>query len=330
MMNVLPRRASLLLLFLLAAGLSDGPASAASSEIWLGGVDPVVQADRHTDKPADYMTLFKNDAPWTVAASGVKVFKISTQIVRRGTDEQLTAIIESLKSRHIAMAIELGVLESSNRCGKGTEGFASPPAVEVVSKRIKEHGGQLDYVAMDEPVTWGREKTGQNKLGFSYCQFSVPEMVEQAAQKIAILQRYFPNVRIGQIDAVNSRYPRLADDIIGFIDGLHKKTGVKIQFVHADVAWDSDWRPMLESLVSRLRTRGVRVGVVFDGDVNASSDEQWIEQALTRYRLIQGNPQTRADDLVFQTWSPRPTRMLPESDPGAWTYAVKYAVTSPR
>jgi len=328
-MVTLAKRAPLSL-FLLATALALSPVYAGTSPIWLSGVDPVVQKDRHTDKPADYMDLFKPDSPWTVAASGVKVFKISTQMALRGSDEQLRTIIEGLKRRHIAMAIELGVLINSERCGKGTEGFGSPPAVEVVSKRIKDHGGELDYVAMDEPITWGREKKGRNKFGFNYCESSVQELVDVAATRIAILQRYFPNIRIGQIDAVNSRYPHLADDIIAFIDGLNKKIGLKVAFVHVDVAWDSDWQPMLVDLTRRLRARGVRVGVVFDGDVNAASDEQWIEQALKRYKLIMDNPKTRADDLVFQTWSPRPAKMLPETDPGAWTYALKYAVTSGR
>jgi len=314
----------------LALMLGEATAAyAASIAIWLGGVDPVVQKDRHTDNPADYMDLFKPNAPWTTAASGVTAFKISTQLVLRGTDEQLKTVIDGLKSRHIAMAIELGVIPYSDRCGKGSEGYSAPLAVETVAKRIKSLGGQLDYVAMDEPVTWGHAKTGKNAQGFYYCEYAVTELANQAAPKIAILQRYFPNVQIGEIDAVNGRYPHLGNDIIGFIDALHKQTGVKPAFVHADVAWDSSWRPMLEDLTRRLRARGVRVGVVFDGDLNATSDGQWVAQALERYRLITGDPNTKPDDLVFQTWSPRPTHMLPETDPSAWTYAARYAVTAP-
>jgi hypothetical protein len=299
---------------------------AASTEIWFGGVDPVVQRDRHTNAPADYMDLFKPDAPWSDAASAVNVFKISTQLVLRGTDQQLKTVIEGLKSRHIALGIELGVLTYSDRCGKGTEGYGAPLAVETVARRIQALGGQLDYVAMDEPVTWGHAKQGKNAQGFSYCQDSIEDLVDQAAPKIAILQKYFPNVRIGEIDAINSRLPGLADGIIGFIDILHKKTGLKPAFMHADVAWDSNWQPQLENVVTRLRARGVRVGVVFDGDPDASSDQQWIAQALDKYRVIMANPKTSANDLVFQTWSPRPSHMLPETDSGAWTYVVRSAV----
>jgi hypothetical protein len=293
-----------------------------STAIWLGGEDPVVQKDKHKNQPADYMDMFKPNAPWSVAASGLTAFKISTQLVLRGTDEQLRTVIDGLKSHHIALAIELGVLTATDRCGKNTEGYGSPAAVEAVAKRIKSLGGQLDYVAMDEPVTWGHEKTGSNVQGFNYCHDEVADLADQAAPKIAILQRYFPNVQIGEIDAINSRLPHLASDIIEFIDTLHNKTGLKPAFVHADVAWDSNWQPMLEDLTRRLCARGVRVGVVFDGDLSAASDDAWVAQALERYRSITSNLNTKPDDVVFQTWSPRPTHMLPETDPGSLTYEV--------
>src|SRR5581483_3080905 len=139
-------------------------AAQAAPQFWFSGVDPVVQSDRHVDMPKDYMDLFEPDAPWKVGASGTTAFKISTQLVLRGTDEQLRKIFEGLRQRHIGLAIELGVLVGTNACGKGTEGFGSPLAVETVAKRIKSLSGELDYIAMDEPVTWGHAKQGTNKV----------------------------------------------------------------------------------------------------------------------------------------------------------------------
>jgi hypothetical protein len=299
-------------------------------QFWFAGVDPVVQGDRHVNYPADYMDLFKPEAPWSVGASALTAFKISTQLVLRGSDEQLSSVFAGLKARHIALAIELGVLVNSDACGKGTEGFGSPPAVETVAKRIKSLGGELDYVAMDEPVTWGHAKQGKNKLGYVYCEYSVDQLADQAAAKAAILKRYFPNVRIGVIDAVNSRLPGLVDAEIGFLDAFHKKSGLRPEFLHADVAWDSNWRPGLEDLARRLRARGIRLGVVCDGDLNPASDEQWVALSLQRCRTLVDDPNIRPDDLVIQTWTAWPHRMLPETDPAAWAFALKSAVMSLR
>jgi hypothetical protein len=289
-----------------------------------------VQSDRHVDTPKDYMDLFKPGAPWTVGAAGTTAFKISTQLVLRGTDEQLRTVFAGLKARHIALAIELGVLVNSDACGKGTEGFGSPAAVETVAKRIKSLGGELDYIAMDEPVTWGHAKQGKNKLGFAYCQYSVDVLASQAAERAAILKRYFPNIHIGEIDAVNSRYPELVSAEIGFLDAFHKKSGLRPEFFHADVAWDSNWRPGLEELARRLRARGIRLGVVCDGDLNPASDEQWVALSLQRCRMLVEDPKVEPDDLVIQTWTAWPHRMLPETDAGAWAFALKSAMTTLR
>ncbi|MDP4216502.1 MAG: hypothetical protein Q8927_09890 [Bacteroidota bacterium] len=316
--------------FLIISASGQRPVQTGSPrQIWLGGVDPVAQSDRHTSNPADYMDLFKPDAAWSTGAAATNVFKVGTAFILRGTDDQVRTVLEGLKSRHIALAVEFGVLTGSDTCGKGIEGFGSPAAAEVLCKKIKRLGGQLDYIAMDEPVIWGHEKQGTNAKGLGRCcQYPIPELAARASVKIATLQRYFPDVKIGLIDAVSGRYPHLGADIVTFIDLLQKTTGLKLAFMHMDVAWDSDWQPQMELLVKRLRDRHIRVGVVFDGNEQSSSDRQWIEQALGHYKDITGNPATAVDDLVFQTWSPRPAKMLPETDPGAWTYVLKYAVTT--
>jgi hypothetical protein len=297
-----------------------------AAEFWLSGVDPVVQRDRHVDNPADYMQLFQPDAPWATAAAGLQAFKISTQMSLRGTDDELKTIIDGLKARHIGLAIEIGLLAYSDRCGRGTEGYGAPLAVEAAAKRIVKMGGQLDYVAMDEPVTWGHEKVGRNAQGYEWCHDSVSELVDQAAPKIALLQRYFPNIQIGEIDAVNPRCcPSLAGDILEFTDQLKQTLHLKLAFVHADVAWDTNWRPMLQQLAQGLRTRGIPLGVVCDGDATLPSDEASNSQALARCTEVTRDPKTKPDVYVVQTWLPRPTRMLPENQPGTLTNLLKQA-----
>lgn len=310
-------------LLLSSAAFAQGQAR--QPEIWFGGVDPVVQKDRHIDYPADFMELFQPRAPWAVAASGTQVFKISTQFILRGTEDQIRTLVVGLRQRHIALGVELGLLEArAGDCGAGSEGYGSPLAVEALAKRLSGLGGQLDYVDMDEPITWGHSKPSEP--GKLRCQASVESLVDQTLPKIAVLQRYFPQVRIGMIDAVNSRLPAQNQAIIAFIDRLHGKGGFKLTHFHADVAWNSAYLPLLADLMRRLRARGIRVGVDFDGDLEAKTDASWIASALDHYRLTMNDPATRADDLIFGTWSPLPHRMLPETDPAAWTYALRAAV----
>lgn len=294
-----------------------------ATEYWMAGEDPVVQKDKHKNNPADYMDIFQPTAPWATGANQLTAFQISTQLVLRGTSDELKTVISGLKARNIALAIELGLLVNSDRCGQGTEGYASPLAVDTVARKIKDAGGQLDYVSIDEPVTWGHSMTGRNPAGGNFCHDSTAELADQVAIKIAILQRYFPNIRVGDIDAINSRIPGLTEGILSFTDELQKKTGIKLAFVHADVAWDSNWKPLLEQLAKGLRERGLPFGLICDGDENVGSDEAWTAQALKRCTDVSRNSKTRPEHFVVQSWEPLPTRMLPENRSGTLTYLLK-------
>jgi hypothetical protein len=300
------------------------PGSAASPQIWLCGEDPAVQQAKHRDQPADYMDLFGSTAGWPVAAARLKVFKLSTQMVLRGNDEQLKTIIDGLKRDGIGLAVELGVLVGSSRCGFGVEGYASATGVESVCRRIKKFGGTLDYVAMDEPVWFGHVAKGGTR-----CRDSIADLAEQAAPKLMLLRQYFPNVQIGDIEPVStspsamSMDNRFVDDLMEFISLVEQKSGVKLAFLHADVAWTTNYQPVLAMMANRAHARGMRFGLICDGDVNAGGDEAWVRQAIQRRRTVAANPRTMPDDLIVQSWEPLPTRMLPETNPGALTFEVK-------
>jgi hypothetical protein len=304
---------------------SQTPVRAPSITIWLGGEDPVVQQQKHKSDPADYMDMFKPDASWSTAASGLTAFKISTQFALHATDEQLRSVIDDLHRRNIGLAIELGLLVGTDRCGKGVEGYGSPAGVEAVAKRVKSHGGQIDYIAMDEPVWYGHIFTS-GSAGRVGCQSSLSDLAEQVAQKSAILLQYFPNIQIGDIEPINSRSPQSIDDLTKFVDLLKQKTGMKLAFVHADIAWKTNFQPLLEQLANRLHARGIRFGVICDGDADVGGDRAWVNQALQRCKAIAANPKTRPDTFIVQSWEPLPKKMLPETDPGALTYEAKQVI----
>lgn len=227
--------------------------------------------------PADYLDLFKPNAPWPVASAHLQAFEISAQMALTGTDEQLKTVIEGLRSRHIGLAIQLGLLTFSERCGGQVEGYAGPLAVDAAARRIKSVGGQIDYVEIDEPVVWGHLASGKAK----FCQDSISDLVDQIAPKVILLKKYFPNVQFGEIDTIDSRHPKMVDDLVGFADLFRKKTGVGLTFFHADMQWNTDWRQLFPDLVHRMHASGIRIGVVCDGDTKlGSTNETWVASAL--------------------------------------------------
>jgi catechol 2,3-dioxygenase-like lactoylglutathione lyase family enzyme len=130
----------------------------------------------------------------------------------------------------------------------------------------------------------------------------------------------------GYLDAVNSRYPSLARDILAFDEQLQQKFGVKLAYVHTDVAWNSDWRGQLQQLAAGLRARGIKLGVICDGDAKAPSDQAWVNLALQHCREAAEDQLIAPTQFVIQTWSPLPSRMLPETQPGTLTYEGRQAI----
>ena len=324
------RFAPLIALLVVTLTRTAAAANGLPPQMWLAGEDPVVQKDKHKDQPADYMDMFKSGAPWGTAASGMTAFKVSTQFVLRGTDEELRAVINDLKERHIAFAIEAGLIDGgANECGKAVEGYSNHGSTEVGAKRIKNLGGQIDYIAMDEPV-WFGHIAGQLSGGRRGCQYSLEDLTKQIAGRIAILHRYFPNAQVGDIEPINAKVGGVQsiNDIVAFESMLHQKTGVAPAFVHADMGWQiPGWQPLLRNLFAKLRAQGIPVGVICDGDANAGGDVAGVRQALQRCRDVASNPQTRPDVFIVQSWEPLPTKMLPENDPGSLTYEARQVMT---
>ena len=76
-------------------------------------------------------------------------------------------------------------------------------------------------------------------------------------------------------------------------------------------------RPVLEELAERVHRRGIRLGVICIGDGKELRNEAWINQAVQRCRAIVADPKIKADALIVQSWYQAPTKILPETDPGA-------------
>jgi len=310
----------------------------AAADIWMGSIEPAKRSQMQEQEglrgPSDYMDLFRPDAPWASAASGLKALKISTAFGLQSTDDDFQRMIDELKRRHIALAVELGVLVGSDRCGRTFEGYRAPNTVEALAKRVKKFGGQLDYVAMDEPVWQGHTAKGGGRsgprvgiAGAVRCQDPVSDLVDQIAPKVAVLREIFPNVQAGQIDVINGTSPQQIEDMVLFADLYHKKTNMPLAFVHADISWQTNWQPLLEKLAGNLHERGIRIGVVCNGDRADQRNEEWVNKALQRCQTIAADSKVKADDFLVQSWHPLPTRMRPETDPGALTFAVKQAET---
>ena len=188
---------------LISAFIYCSPAShgrrSARSEIWftLTGYD--AQA-RGVDWREGWERLFLTPAsPWPEPMNRVDVMVISSKV----PDEVLIRAIAKLKHKHIALAMEILAQSWVGQppCGDGVESFTDPPGNAVIARRIKDAGGELTYVAMDEPLYFGHYYAGRNA-----CRSSIDNTAQRAAAIVRVYQREFPQIIIGDTEP----FPALA------------------------------------------------------------------------------------------------------------------------
>jgi hypothetical protein len=288
------------------AALASGVGAASgASEVWLSGVPPFVRQKMFQEADSDYLDLFKPDAPWSRSAQQVKVFLINGGLVMHSSDEELTAVFADLKRRRIALAIEMGLLsgkDSAGRqaCGVGIEGFAAPDNAKVVANRIQRSGGELAYVAMDEPLWYAHHFSGQNA-----CQWSMEDVARDIVQRVADLREKFPAVLIGDIEPVGTAQPPdWVQEIVQWTKVYRKVVGESPSFFHADVAWNGPWRQQLSMVKNRMQANGIRFGIIYDGGGSKDeNDDLWTQEAEQRFRMVESDPSMIPDHAIIQTWA---------------------------
>jgi hypothetical protein len=269
----------------------------------------------------DYLELFAPGADWTNASSRIQVFKMYTQMVSPTfpgsfSDDTLRAIFSYLNSHHIALAVEFPPLTPTAACGMGVEGFAGELALPVAS-RIRELGGNLGYVAFDEPFFHGSTLySGPNACGWTPQQIAL-----NALQSAVEIRSVFPNVIIGDIEPVPAGGDWLSQYTAG-IDAWRALAGAPFAFFHFDVNWQVDWKPRVESLREQLAGRGIPFGIIYNGWTTDLSDAQWMQDAKNHYAEWEAQGGTIPQHVIFQSWYAYPRHVLPESDPTALTYLI--------
>jgi hypothetical protein len=296
------------------------PAAAQSPIVWL--------APRHQPPiPApDFMNLFLSNAPWPKAAARVQVLKLFPQFVHSASDADLQTVFVNLQERRIALAIEYGLLDPGDpllcggkgpQCGQ-VEGFGGAFLAGDLA-RIKSLGGNLQLVAMDEPLWFGNYST---EPGAS--QAPIWALAHDIAKQVAIVHGYFPSAVVGDIEPVVGALgtTNWVQEIAQWANAYQQQVGLPLAFFHSDVAWQQTGSAsQLTQLRSYFHGQGIPFGIIYDGDFSDSA-VQWTTDAEWRFANIESNSGAVPDDAIFESWHPQPLYALPETEPGTMTYLV--------
>lgn len=243
----------------------------------------------------------------------------------REPDDVLQKVFADLKRRHIALAVEMGLLagkdsRGNQACGRGIEGYGAPDTAKVIATRIQKNGGVLQYIVMDEPLWYGHHFHGANA-----CQSSMDDIAREVATRVAIIRQIFPSVQIGDDEPVATPQPAdWIEEVTQWMQAYRRAVGEPLSFVHADIQWTGPWRQQLPLFKNAVKAQGAQFGVIYDGGgtEKQESDQLWTQEAVERFRAVEANPSLVPDHAILQTWVRWPEHMLPETEPGTLTNLV--------
>ena len=271
----------------------------------------------------DLMDLFRPDAPWKRAAVHISVLKLPTQFLSWVPDSQLVLIIRDLNRRGIALAVEALAqnVVGEPACGQGVEGYGDPGQPDKIAEKIKRLGGQLAYVAMDEPLFFGRFYEGPTA-----CHSSVENIAHRVAAIVGRYRLIFPNIQIGDIEPAGAPMrPGWDGSFNEWLLAFHNAVGVPIAFLQVDVDWNNpNHIDGLKKSVNLAAQSNLSFGVIYNGRDDATSDAQWIDTAKINIVNTESVLKGRPAQAIFQSWVSFPARLLPETNPKSLTYLIDY------
>ena len=313
----LPLLAGLLLGLAAVSGIRAAAPSAAP-ELWVTATSqPIKIQPSRASIRTDAVDQWKPDAAWPMVAAHTRVAKLIAGNIENTQLTDLKAVIDEIRRRNMALALEIGPLVRTPACGPPTESYGRAGETEAILQRIRSVGGTLDYVAMDEPFYYGHVDPGG-------CRLPSAEIARQVAASVASMRRIFPNLKVGDIEVVEADRARVAE-LVQWTDDYREASGDRLSFLHADVAWSDLAMRNLAPLAAGLRQRQVPFGIIYNGDADVDDDVGWMQSALDHVAEIETALGVHPDAAIFQTWTRSPNRVLPEGQPGTlMSVALRY------
>jgi hypothetical protein len=324
----------LLLLFSAAFG------SLSATEIWIAPQASVPPSP--LNRAVDFLDMFDSGASWRNAAQVIAVFKLYGSYLEHAPQEQVNKIVQDLNRRHISIAVEAGVMNNPEATkpacgGHGVEGYSTTARAKLISKKIKNAGGLIAYVAMDEPLWFGRYYKGLpgKQPG---CRHSIEQVLDLVMPVLRVYREEFSTVKIGDIEPSGVGYqPEWKDDLGKWLSGLRDRLGRSISFMQLDVPFSAGSQQVTAALsfynqleVLRAQNLVGNIGIIYNGMPNDRTDKDWIDSAKSHIRLFEHDYKLHPQQAVIQSWAPRPTHALPETAPESLTGLVLYYASQSR
>lgn len=294
--------------------------SASAQQVWFAPNDNLARGqNRDLYLNHDFPHLFDPSPAW---GAKTDVFAISPMMGSTvGPADQLDRINAFLIEHHIALAVGIGAAQGDNKdpvpgeCGFGVEGMNRPNRNAITFKRLKNLGIEIQYVFMDEPLTFAHFYDKKNA-----CRYSIEDTARRVAASIAEIRQYYPDVKVVAAEAPNSTSPqRWNTEFPQWLAAYRRATGTPLDAVVFDIDWRLPWKNWVLPSVATAHKAGVRAGMFLTGTADRRSSDADAIAAYKQNALAVEQAKLPLDLVIVANWTPRPSRNLPESNPETLT-----------
>ena len=284
-------------------------------QIWFGPLDP---APPNADRPfngREFFDLFNEAAAWANAAERTQVFKLyGGWVAWAATLAELKQVVDYTNRHGMALAFEAGPLTPTDECTGEIEGFAGPrEAIQIVQK-IKAAGGQIAFVDLEHPYDAATFADAPES-----CKMTPEEIAQNVSRFINVVRDVFPDAKFGAVETAQHDVTH----VTRWVEAYRAVMGEDLAYFHLDLDFGRpNWAQKALEIETYLHSQGIEFGLFYLGNWQDASDEEWLRRAEDRFVEYEVEYGGRPDHAVFQSWHPHPERLLPETDPGAFTYLI--------
>jgi hypothetical protein len=294
-----------------------GPARAKPPELWLSPADDVTQHG------ADFHRFFDEPASWAATARRISVFAIPAHHLLRAPKAAAQRELDWLRGHGIKLALSLPVVAVDKHiCGDGIEGMIWPGEAALAARRLKELGAEVDFFALDLPLTAGHLSTKAKA-----CHLTVQETAIRVAASVRGLRQVYPQAKIIDIE-VPTGMP-LSDwsaDLSEWLAAYRNASGADFSGLTMDVWWKFRWQDTVRETARILAAANIPAGILIDSTGrDAVSAQDWIADAKTNACALQAM-KLRIDYVVVANWLDMQVRNLPEREPDTLTGLLNWFV----
>jgi hypothetical protein len=264
----------------------------------------------------DFMDLFSPDAAWDEAAGRIGVFKLYGEwVAYHATIPELTAAVDEIARRGLVLAVEMGPLDPPAECGQGVESFAGIDEGQLISDRLRQAGGSLQVIALDEPYYFAHVYDGEGACGWSIDQVATATAGFTQAMRVE-----WPQVIVGDTEPMP--FGVAPEGLGAWLDAYEAAAGEPLAFLHLDMDWGrSDWPQLGVAVEAVGAERGVPIGMIYNGGA-ATSDDAWLTITGQRVLAYEADAGANPAHVIFQSWMDKPDRVLPETEATSFTSFV--------